>query len=215
MRHLKLIVLGALAVLVLAAPASASARHRDRNHDRIPDRWEKTHKLSLRVDQARRDQDHDGLKNKAEYRAHMDPRDADSDNDGVEDGQEHAGKVVSFDGTTLVVDVFGSTPLTAKVTADTEIECDPGDDNGEGEVETHAWRNEGGDEGDGQSGDEGDHNDQGDDDQGEDNNDQGDDEESDDESCPDGALAPGAIVQEAELSLTSAGLVFEKIELVG
>ena len=58
MRHLKLIVLGALTVLVLAAPASASARHRDRNHDRIPDRWEKTHKLSLRVNQARRDQDH-------------------------------------------------------------------------------------------------------------------------------------------------------------
>jgi hypothetical protein len=210
-RHLKVIVFGVLAMLVLAAPASASARHRDRNHDRISDRWEKSHKLSLRVNQARRDQDHDGLRNRAEFRAHTDPRDADSDNDGIEDGQEHSGSVVSFDGTTLVVNVFGSSPLTGKVTSDTEIECDPGDDDGEGAVETQAWRDEGGDQGDDQSDD----GEQGDDNGTDEGDEQGDDQESDDESCPDGALAPGAIVQEAELQLTSAGLVFEKIELVG
>lgn len=211
MRHLKPIILGALAVLVLAMPATAAAKHKDRNHDGISDRWEKVHKLSLHVNQARRDQDHDGLRNRAEFRAHMDPRDADSDNDGTTDGQEHAGNVSSFDGTTLVIDVFGSTPVTGKVTPDTEIECDPGDDNGDG-GEVHAkLRNEGGDN---ESGDQGERHDQGGD-QGDDNNDQGDDHERDDESCPADALKEGAVVQEAELKLTADGLVFEKIELVG
>ena len=199
-------------MLVLAMPATAAAKHRDRNHDRIPDRWEKVHKLSLHVNQARRDQDHDGLRNRAEFRAHMDPRDADSDNDGTEDGNENAGKVLSFDGTTLVVDVFGSAPVTGKVTGDTEIECDPGDDDGNGGEESTRFRHDGGDEGDDSGG--GEHHDSGDD-EGEHRGDhEGDDHEGDDESCPNGALAPGAVVQEAELSLTSAGLVFEKIELV-
>jgi hypothetical protein len=209
MRNFKLIVPGALALLMLAVPASAAAKHRDRNHDGIPDRWEKVHHLSLRVNQARRDQDHDGLKNRAEFLAHMDPRDADSDNNGIPDGQEHAGTVVSFDGTTLTVDVFGSSPLVGKVTSDTEIECDPGDDNGNGgEVNATSFRDDGGDQGDGQSGDGQDQGDQGGDDQGDDN-------EGDNSSCPAGALATGAVVQEARLSLTSDGLVFEKIELIG
>jgi hypothetical protein len=216
MRKFKLIVPGVLAILMLAVPASAAAKHKDRNHDGIPDRWEKVHHLSLRVDQARRDQDHDGLKNRAEFRAQMDPRDADSDNDGVPDGQEHAGKVVSFDGTTLTVDVFGSSQLVGKVTPDTEIECDPGDDNGHGGEDTQATglRHDGGEQGNSQSGD-GEHNNRGDDNEnGDQGNDQGGDNEGDNSSCPPGALAPGAVVQEARLSLTSAGLVFEKIELL-
>ncbi len=57
----------------------------DRNRDRIPDRWEKAHNLSLKVNQAGRDQDRDGLKNLTEYRSGTDPRDADSDDDGVRD----------------------------------------------------------------------------------------------------------------------------------
>jgi hypothetical protein len=209
MRNFKLIVPGVLAVLMLAVPASAAAKHGDRNHDGIPDRWEKVHNLSLRVNQAGRDQDHDGLKNRAEFRAHMDPRDADSDNNGIPDGQEHAGTVVSFDGTTLTVDVFGSSPLVGKVTSDTEIECDPGDDNGNGgQTQATRLRDDGGDQGDGQSGDGQDQGDQGGDNQGDDN-------EGDNSSCPAGALTTGAVVQEARLSLTSDGLVFEKIELVG
>jgi hypothetical protein len=206
MRRLGITFALALAALAVAA---APSQARDRNHDRIPDKWEKSHHLSLKVKQARRDQDHDGLRNRAEFRAHMDPRDADSDNDGVNDGQEHAGKVVTFDGTNLTIDVFGSPPLTGKVTQDTEIECDPGDDSGDGDNVSHSsFRHDGeGDqggedtgEGDHQGNDEGDH--------------EGDDNESDGKSCPVSALAPGAVVQEAELSLTSAGLVFDKIELV-
>lgn len=78
----------AVAAGVLGLPAAAHAA--DVNHDRIPDRWERTHHLSLRVDQQARDQDHDGLKNLAEYRDHTDPRRADTNGDGVRDGQEDA-----------------------------------------------------------------------------------------------------------------------------
>jgi hypothetical protein len=214
MRHVKLVMSLVAAAVMLALPASAMARSRDRNHDRIPDRWERVHHLSLKVNQARRDQDHDGLPNRAEYRAHMDPRDADSDDDGIKDGNEHAGTVDSFDGTMLTIAVFGGTKLTGRVTGNTDIECDPGDDNGEGQTDAAAWRSDelGSDDGDAadqQPGaDEGDNpaEDQGDDQGG---------DEGDENSCPLDALVRGAIVQEADLSLTSEGLVFDSIELVG
>jgi hypothetical protein len=90
--------LGAVLLLaLLALPGTALARghrHRgvsaDRNHDRIPDKWEKRNHLSLRVNQARRDQDHDGLNNLSEFRSHTNPRDADTDNDGITDANEDA-----------------------------------------------------------------------------------------------------------------------------
>jgi hypothetical protein len=91
--------LGAVLLLALfALPGAAMARgHRhhprasaDRNHDRIPDRWEKRNHLSLRVNQAKRDQDRDGLNNLSEFRSHTNPRDADTDNDGVNDANEDA-----------------------------------------------------------------------------------------------------------------------------
>jgi hypothetical protein len=87
-RSRTLIATGALA-LALVSPAAAQAAT-DRNHDRIPDRWEREHHLSLRVDQSQRDQDHDGLRNRAEYRSHTDPRRRDSDRDGVPDAREDA-----------------------------------------------------------------------------------------------------------------------------
>ena len=87
-RNPTLIAVGALA-LALVAPAAAQAAT-DRNHDRIPDRWERAHHLSLRVDQSRRDQDHDGLRNRGEYLDHTDPHRRDSDRDGVPDGREDA-----------------------------------------------------------------------------------------------------------------------------
>jgi hypothetical protein len=209
MRHLKLNLSFALTTLLLAVPASAAARSRDRNHDHIPDRWERAHHLSLKVKQGKRDQDRDGLRNRAEFRAHMDPRDADSDDDGVEDGDEHAGRIVSFDGTTLTIAVFGAATIKGEVTDETEIECDPGDDSGHGTSEKAAWRHEEIGDGDGETGD-----DPGDDEGDDPGDDQGDDE-GDEDTCPAGALAPGAIVQEAELSLTPDGFVFESLELVG
>lgn len=145
-------LLGALAILALPALASA----KDRNHDHIPDRWEKRHHLSLRVNQAHRDQDHDGLDNIGEFRAGDNPRNDDSDGDGVVDGEENAGTISAFDATSgkLTIALFGGESITGTVTSETEIKCEgtddssasvsrdhggsgsgeaePGDDNGEG-----------------------------------------------------------------------------------
>jgi hypothetical protein len=144
------LALGALALL--AMPGLAAAK--DRNHDRLPDKWEKRHHLSLKVNQARMDQDRDHLRNRAEFLAGDDPRDHDSDDDGVMDGGEQAGTIASFDAATgrLTIDLFGGDTLSGLVIEGTEIECEdhssaaassegpgsgeaePGDDNG-GETE--------------------------------------------------------------------------------
>jgi hypothetical protein len=214
-----LVMLLALAGM-LALAGSASAK--DRNHDRIPDRWEKRHHLSLHVNQARRDQDKDGLKNRAEWRAGDNPRKADSDGDGVQDGAENTGTILSFDGSVLKVTVFGqSDPLVGLVDSSTEIECDdassptattssdePGDDHGD---------DQSGDSGDDQSGDSGDHQ-SGGDDQGDDNGDQGGDDQGGDDqggpsSCGTDKLTAGTKVKEAEVELVDGKAVFQKLEL--
>jgi hypothetical protein len=81
------IAVGALAALLLAIPSLASAP-RDANSDNLPDRWEKRHDLSLNTNQAARNQDRDGLRNRAEFKHGTDPRDADTDDDGVADGDD-------------------------------------------------------------------------------------------------------------------------------
>ena len=84
---------GVLAALLVAVP-SLAAQGRDGNDDGLPDRWERHHHLSLKVNQAPKDQDADGLRNKGEYREGTDPRDPDTDGDGAEDGEasERQGK---------------------------------------------------------------------------------------------------------------------------
>jgi hypothetical protein len=77
---------GALALLLAAFAGTAVAK--DRNHDRIPDKWEKRFHLSLRVDQSDRDQDRDKVDNLNELQEGTNPRDRDSDNDGRKDGRE-------------------------------------------------------------------------------------------------------------------------------
>src|SRR3954447_581290 len=90
-----LALVAAAALAMLALPGIAAAR--DGNHDRIPDRWEKRHHLSLQVNQAGRDQDRDHMGNRDEFLAGDNPRDRDSDDDGVTDGEENAGTIASFD----------------------------------------------------------------------------------------------------------------------
>ena len=77
----------AIAALLLAIPGLASTP-RDANSDNLPDRWEKRHDLSLKVNQAKKNQDGDGLRNRGEFRRGTDPRDADTDDDGVADGED-------------------------------------------------------------------------------------------------------------------------------
>jgi hypothetical protein len=189
----KLLILCFALVVALAVPSVASAHRRDRNHDRIPDRWERAHHLSLKVNQANRDQDRDGLRNRQEFLADDNPRDADTDNDGVEDGDENAGTITSFSGGVLVIDLFGSSDdVRGTVTNATEVECDGAED-------AHASDN-GDDGGEGDNGgDLGDREDQG--------------ENENENACGTADLTPGSVVREADLKTTATGLVFEKIEL--
>ena len=202
-RRIPTAVLGllALALMLVLAPG-ASARSTDRNHDRIPDRWERAHHLSLKVNQAARDQDRDGMKNRAEYRAGTDPRDADTDGDGINDGREDSGTVVSFTGGVLTIKLYrNDKPVEGTVDAATELKCPP-------TTTTGATPRDGGRDGNDDQGE----NDQGDDDQGE--NEQGDGEQGGGAAaCGTDKLTPGAVVHEAELSTTPDGLHFDEIKL--
>lgn len=221
LRVLLALALGVTALLALAGPAAA----KDSNHDKIPDRWEKRHKLSLKVDQSRRDQDRDGLRNRAEFRTSNDPRDADSDGDGVSDGDEGAGTIVSFDAETgrLVIDLFADDEIAGFVTDQTRIKCERSGDDG-----ATVSRSEGEDEpGD----DHGDHaeepgDDHSDDESGdssgpsensgpgsEDSGHHGEDGDCEDSNCGTDALQVGAVVEEAELDVRNGKATFEEVEL--
>lgn len=200
-----------VATLAVTAVAAGPASAADRNNDRIPDRWEVRHGLSLDKNQARKDQDRDGLRNRGEFLGHMDPRDDDTDDDGVEDGTEGAGAVASFDATSgeLVINLFSGASVTGIVTDDTEIECENDDDL---QPDDHGDDPEGDDDGhEGPGHDDGDddENDHGDDGRGDERRSSGD----DDEDCSVADLVEGTVVREAELDLTSTGLVYEEIEL--
>jgi hypothetical protein len=212
MRKLLIVVLALVAALGVVS--TASAKSRDRNHDRLPDRWEHAHHLSLKVKQAKRDQDRDGLNNRGEFRARTNPRDHDTDNDGIDDGNENAGTVKSFEGGVLTITLAGGGELSGTVDADTEIEChgpsdlrartsSGGGDDGPG----HDTGDDNGD--DGPNHDTGDDN--GDDEDGDDVNEHGDD---DNDTCAADALKAGTKVHEAELKVTAAGNHFEELELL-
>src|SRR3954452_916896 len=229
------LALGALALL--AMPSLAAAK--DRNHDHIPDKWEKRHHLSLKVNQAHKNQDSDALRNRAEFLAGDNPRDADSNDDGVIDGEDNAGTIASFDGETgkLVINLFGGETVSGLVDESTEIKCEdhsgasassegsgsgqaePGDDNG--------GQEEAGDDNGGQ-GEEEPGDDNGDeeagDDRGGDNSGpgsensgpgRGDGEQTGENTCTSADLVPGAVVQEAELKVANGQATFEEVELSG
>ncbi len=77
---------GALALVLVAFGGSAVAK--DRNHDQIPDKWEKKFHLSLKVDQANNDQDRDHVDNLNEFQEGTNPRVKDSNHNGRPDGKE-------------------------------------------------------------------------------------------------------------------------------
>jgi hypothetical protein len=197
------LVVAIVGLLIIALPGAAAAR--DRNHDRIPDRWERHHHLSLHKNQAKRDQDRDALRNRQEWKAGDDPRDPGSDNDGVEDGDEGAGTIASFADHVLTIDLFGGGSVSGLVTEGTEVKCDHGDDQGDEDGDHEGGHH--GDTGDGEhavtkasSEDEpGDH--------------EGEAEDDDNHACSADHLVAGAVVQEADLKLGHGEAVFEEIEL--
>src|ERR671931_667233 len=78
------------------------------------------------------DTDRDGLRDGAELATDNGPLDPDTDGDGVRDGDEHAGTVLSFDGTTLTLRLAAGGKLTGQVDDATEVWCgDEGDDAGD------------------------------------------------------------------------------------
>jgi hypothetical protein len=85
MRITKL-VLAAVMLALVVAPAAAQARDRDR--DGLPDRWEKRNHLSTHAKSANKDPDRDRVDNLNEYRERTKARKRDSDRDGVRDGRE-------------------------------------------------------------------------------------------------------------------------------
>ena len=211
-------MVAALALSLAALAALGIAK--DRNDDGIPDRWEKRHHLTLKVDQARRDQDSDALRNRGEYEAGMDPRDEDTDGDGIDDGDEGAGTITAWDPDTgeLTINMFGGDTVTGTVTDDTEIECrndDGAEPDEEGVEETlrpgappapsedEAAAEESEETGPpaGGSGPRG----GGPDHAGE--------HDCDGSNCSVDDLAVDGVVSEASLRVTSDGLVFEEIEL--
>jgi hypothetical protein len=132
---------------------------------------------------------------------------------------ETAGTVTSFTNGVLTITLTDKTVVSGKVTEQTELRCTPAtspttgdDDQGAGDDQSgsesgehrspvvagqmgpsqHSDFQSGGDGGDGQ-----------DDNQG-----------GNEESCTTAALVPGAMVREAQLSLSSAGAVWEKVDLV-
>jgi len=218
------------AIAMLALPALAAAK--DRNHDHIPDRWEKRHHLSLHVNQAGRDQDRDHLRNRAEFMAGDNPRSSDSDGDGIPDGEENAGTIQSFDPSTgkLTIALFGGETLSGVVSEETEVECggdrrgtasasDDGEEHAgsegeDGEGEPGDDHGDGGEEGEDHHGEEGE---PGDDDGpgGEPGDDDGPGGEGEASSCTTADLTEGATVKEAELKLENGTATFEKVELAG
>jgi hypothetical protein len=218
-------VLGALALLAL--PGAAAAR--DGNHDRIPDSWEKRHHLSTSVNQTNRDQDRDHLRNRAEFLAGDNPRDRDSDDDGVMDGNENAGTIASFDAASgkLAISLFNGDAVSGLVTESTRIKCEdehspdvavrarhgeeePGDDNG----------GNGEEPGDDNGGNSGPGNDDGEDNSGpgsshSERGPSGRDDNGTGANCTTSDLIVGATVEEAELELEHGVATYEEVELAG
>ncbi|HEY5052707.1 MAG TPA: hypothetical protein VII45_04785 [Solirubrobacterales bacterium] len=199
------LVLTAVGVLaILALPGVAAAK--DRNHDRIPDRWEKRHHLSTKVNQDNRDQDGDHLRNMGEFQAGDNPRNDDSDGDGVMDGEENAGTITAFDATTgkLTINLFNGETVSGLVTESTRIECGH---------ECH----QGDDSADSRPGEDGDHSgpNSGPPGQGEDGSDDppGHNGMPPGAGCTTAALVVGATVEEAELEIHSGAATFEEVEL--
>jgi hypothetical protein len=75
-------------VFACLAPTVSARAPRDRDHDRMPDRWERNHHLSPTRPSAKRDPDRDHLRNRRELRLRTHPRWADTDRDHLRDGAE-------------------------------------------------------------------------------------------------------------------------------
>jgi hypothetical protein len=203
MRLIKGLLAAAITAALLVLPAGALAKSRDRDHDRMPDKWEKRHHLNVRANDARRDPDRDHLSNLAEFQRGTDPRDADTDNDGTDDEDEVTGTVVSFTNNVLTIQLpgTGAGTVSGTVTDATEIECE--NDNEDDDAPTASASHDGSDDNSGSGSQSSGSDDAGDDDNGDD----------EDGNCSTANLTQGAVVHEAEFQTASDGsTVFKEIK---
>jgi hypothetical protein len=243
MRPTRLIMLVvAVAMALLAVPAASQAR--DRDHDGLPDKWEKKFHLSTQKSSANADSDRDSVDNGNEYRERTNPRrkdsnrngrpdgredrdrdhlnnaaedatgndpiDKDTDNDGTPDGQEQAGVVTDYNTTTgsLTINLSNGGSVTAKVTDNTEIECETETQAEDINDDSASASRDGSDDGPG-------------DDRGEDRQGRGDGEhcggehgDRDHAECPAGTLKVGSRIHEAKAKVTSDGAEWVEIEVL-
>jgi hypothetical protein len=227
MTKLRILLTALAALALLALPSAASAKRHDSDRDGMPNRWEKKFHLNVHRNDARKDRDHDGLVNRAEFRNHTNPNRADtdrdglddgdevrtdhnprmddSDHDGVDDGDETTGTVDSFNAGVLVIKLPDGSTVSGKVTDATEIKCEGGDHGTPtATAAEHGDDSQSGDQGD-DSGDQSGPGDEGDDHQGEDQPQAG---------CDAGALTPGAAVHEADLEIENGTATWQEVELV-
>jgi hypothetical protein len=125
-----------------------------------------------------------------------------------------AGTVASFANGVLTITLTDGSTVSGKVTEGTEIECHPAMASAasDGQGDNGGQNQQGDDNGnDGQpsSGDEGQQGEVSGHDGGDDNGQQ----QQEAGQCTSAALVPGAVVGEAELRVSSAGSVWEKVEL--
>lgn len=198
----------------------------DRDRDRVDNGnevLERTHPDKRDTDGDRQpdgveDADRDRLSNAAEDATGSNPVDGDTDDDGRRDGEEGAGKVLAFDGTTLVIDLANGATLSGRVdTEATEVECKTEDEHERDHEARHAraatdFHDD--DEGDKRAEDEDEDEDEeasgrsseNEDDEASGRSDEGD----EDDLCVPTDLRPGVLVHEAEIE---AG-VFEEVKII-
>jgi hypothetical protein len=117
---------------------------------------------------------------------------------------QNAGTVSSLSGGVLVITLSNGSMVSGAVTNATQLECEAAgpavmqtDDQGPGSVGSGDNGDRGGDQGQGDNGDRGDQGDQGD--------------QGDEHMCT--TVAPGMTVRQAELTISSAGAAWSKVEL--
>jgi hypothetical protein len=221
-----------LALLALPTAASAKGHSRDSDRDGMPNIWERANHLNAKKANAGGDPDRDGLRNLSEYKLHSDPHNPDTNGNGTPDGRDVAGTVASFTNGILTINLPDGSTRAGAVNDGTDVECktaQPATPAAPTVAGARAARHGSDDSGSDDSGDDdgpasapapanttvnaGDEDSPGDDDnEGEDR--QGNHGDRSQDTCAPGALVAGAKVHEAELSISSAGATWDKVELL-
>jgi hypothetical protein len=193
--------IAALALLPAVALAGSHARHHQRRHHHV----------------------HHAIVRHERFGAVTSPTQSGSGSNsgatGTPTPAENAGTVQSFNAGVLTLALANGSTVSGTVGNGTEVECEMADLNDmRADGDGGSGHGGGDNSGPGQSGDRGgDHGGGGGDngDRGGDNGDRGDDNGNDNPGCMAADLVAGAVVRSAELRVSSAGAIWDKVELVG